>query len=392
MELNCITEESLNIRVSKTEKYWVQTNQGRLLDTMSGNTAFIFGYDNSYILNRMYEIQKEIGYLNFKHNENCEYNDELIKFICDKGNWEGINYAVSGTDAVECALAISDYYWKLINPFRSKIVSFSPGYHGATYFCRMLRGEENHSEKIIVVNAPEWDIVDRRLEEEKKSLIELCRILDANKDIGSVIFESIPWYKGIRPWSDSWWTSIKDICNRYDVLLILDDIMGGVGKIGPYFSYHRYNIQPDIVAIGKSFTGGYSPLSCACVNKKVTEVIKQDWLYGHTWQPNMAGVGAALAVKDMFEDNKIFQIESRMIELKKKLLDQNLIKSETGIGLIHCLRLINPMEPDQFVRSGLTGGPGMKDNISMCVPYIADDEYFFELENRLIKCLARNQK
>jgi len=390
MELNCITDETLNIRVKKTEKYWVHTNQGKLLETLAGNTAYIFGYNNEYILNKMYEIQKEIGYLNFKHNEVCDYNNELINFLCHKGDWGGISYAVSGTDGVECALAISHQYWKLINPNKSKIVSFTPGYHGATYFCRMLRGEEDPANKVYVIDAPSWETIEDRLPHETQALNDLRIILENKKDIGSVIFESIPWYKGIRPWSDSWWKEIRKLCDQHKVLLILDDVMGCVGKIGPYFSYDRYKIKPDVVALGKSFTGGYSPLSCACASKNITEVIQKDWLYGHTWQPNMAGVGAALAVKDIFIETEIYKIESRITDLKSKLLDQKLIKSESGIGLIHCLKLSQPINADHFVKNGLTGGPAMKDNISMCLPYIADDEYFFELENRLINCLTTN--
>lgn len=388
MELNCITDETLNIKVTQTEKYWVHTNHGKLLETLAGNTAFIFGYDNSYILKKMYDVQTKIGFLNFKHNEICEYNEELSDFLCAKGDWGGICYTVSGTDGVECALALADQYWKSLGQNRTKIVSFAPGYHGATHLCRMLRNEEDAANKVIVIDAPEWHDVSCREEQEFKSLHKLKTILESNVDISSVIFESIPWYKGIMPWSSDWWVNIRKMCDQYDVLLVLDDVMGCVGKIGPYFSYDRYGMKPDIVAIGKSFTGGYSPLSGACASKKIVNTLNKDWIYGHTWQPNMAGVGSALAVKDIFDETLTYKLESRMDLLKQTLLEKNLIKSATGVGLIHSLKLITPLSPDQLVVSGLTGGPGMKTNISLCLPHIADDEYFFELEKRLTKCIA----
>ena len=387
MELNLITNESLEIKVNNTEKYWVNTSQGKLLETLAGNTAFIFGYNNNSILDKMYSIQRKIGYLNFKHNEICDYNQELIEFLCGKGGWGGINYSVSGTDGVECALAISEHYWQSLGKKKTKIVSFSPGYHGATYLCRMLRAEEVSTDKVIVIDAPKWSNEYERTLAENKSLEILKTTLENNIDIASVIFESIPWYKGIMPWSKDWWTSIKNICDQFDVILILDDVMGCVGKIGPYFSNERYGIRPDITVLGKSLTGGYSPLSCACVSKEIANVIKKDWIYGHTWQPNMAGVGAALAVKEIFDEDITLNLESRMQALKEKLLNQQLIKSETGVGLIHCLKLANPLTPDQYVKHGLTGGPEMKDNISICLPYIADEEYFYELEKRLTSCL-----
>lgn len=388
MELNKFTDEKIISRVFRTEKYWIHTDQGKLLDTLCGNTAFIFGFDNKVIMEKMYQVQREVAYLNFKHNELNEYNDQLIDSICQEGGYDGVAYAISGTDGVECAIAINDTYWKKVNPYKNKIVSFSPGYHGATYLCRMMRGEETASEKVIVAGAPEWQNLEDRSEAENRSFLELEKILELDNRIGAVIFESIPWYKGIKPWSENWWNKLRNLCDQREILLILDDVMGGVGKLGYYFSWQRYNVKPDIVALGKALTGGFSPLSCACATSTITSVIRNDWNYGHTWQPNMAGVGAALAVKEIFDPDKIISIEKRMSDLTRSLVNEGLVERSIGIGLIHSLDLKIPLTSDSFVKNGLAVGPDYRYSVGICVPAIADDEYFEELEKRIKKSIS----
>lgn len=387
MELNFKTTEDVVTEVYKTEKYWIHTNHGKLLDTVCGNMAFIYGYDNECILNRMYEQQKQLAYLNFKHNEICKTNDELVGLLCREGNFKGVGYAVSGTDGVECAVAMNNHYWKIVDPSRTTIVSFSPGYHGATYLCRALRGEERMS-NVKVIGAPEWQRIGDREEHEKVSFQNVKQLLETDKSVGAIIMESIPWATGIRPWSPGWWTDIRRICTEHNVNFIIDDVMGGIGKLGYRFSQERYGVQPDIVALGKALTGGFSPLSCACAVERISDVIKDKWDYGHTWQPNMAGVGAALAVWEMFDNKKILDIEDKLTMLGAKLTAMGLVKDFVVIGLIFSYKLTTPITADTFIKHGLTGGPDVKYSISGCAPAVADAEYFKEFEDRLLNALT----
>ena len=386
MELNFKTTEQVVTEVYKTEKYWIHTNHGKLLDTICGNMSFIYGYDNEFILKRMYEQQKQLAYLNFKHNEVCKTNDQLVELLCKEGNFKGVGYAVSGTDGVECAVAMNNQYWRQVDPARTTIISFSPGYHGATYLCRAFRSEEQMP-NVKVVGAPEWWRVEDRGEHERVSFQNVKQLLETDKTVGAIIMESIPWATGIRPWSLSWWRDIRDICTEHNVNLILDDVMGGMGKLGYRLSQQRYGIQPDIVALGKALTGGFSPLSCAGAVERIADVIKDKWDYGHTWQPNMAGVGAALAVWEIFDSNAILNVEDQLTLLGKKLQSMGLVNAFVVIGLIFSYKLTTPISADAYVKHGLTGGPDVKYSISGCAPAIADAEYFKEFETRLINTL-----
>jgi adenosylmethionine-8-amino-7-oxononanoate aminotransferase len=387
MELNFKTTEEVVTEVFKTEGYWIHTNHGKLLDTICGNMSFIYGYDNEFILNRMYEQQKQLAYLNFKHNEVCQSNNRLVELLCKEGNFKGVGYAISGTDGVECAVAMNNHYWRQVDPSRTTIISFAPGYHGATYLCRAFRGEETmHNVKVL--GAPEWWRVQEREAHEDVAFERVKQLLDTDKTVGAIIMESIPWAASIRPWSDKWWKDIRSICTQYGVNLIVDDVMGGMGKLGYRFSQDRYGVQPDIVALGKALTGGFSPLSCACAVERITDVIKDKWDYGHTWQPNMAGEGAALAVWEIFDSKCILDIEDKLTMLGAKLTAMGLVRDCVVIGLIFSYKLTTPISADTYVSHGLTGGPDVKYSISGCAPAIADDEYFREFEARLLNALT----
>lgn len=398
MELNFHNKANdTHIKVERTTKYWVHTDKGVLLDTLMGNSAFIFGYDNQEIKSSLDLVQSNVAFLNWRHTETCEYNDTLVKALCEMSGYSAVAWAVSGSDGVEAAFKMNEFYWYKVDSSKKKIVSFTPGYHGSTHLARILRGESN-SDIAIVLDAPIWKSLHNREQREYEVLQKLKDTLASNNDVGAVIFETIPWISGLRPWSPTWWTSIRQICDDYNVNLILDDCLGCCGKLGPYFSQDRYNIKADMVVLGKALTGGYSPLSGVCVSSKIGETIKDVYDYGHTWQPNMAGVGAALGVLNVFNEKTIMNIEDRLNSLGTKLVSLGFGSEYFAQGLIFIMVLSKSLPPSIYIKHGLTGSlddfaldsAGNKKRIEVFAPAIADDEYFIELETRLISCLTEN--
>jgi len=392
MELNYNSPHD-TIKVLSREKYWAHTaHNGRMLDTLMGNTAFVFGYNNKEIVSAMRSMQDRIPFLNWRSTEVCDENDQLVQRLCQRGNYESVGWAVSGSDGVEAALRINELYWQQVDPAKQRIVSFAPGYHGTTYLARLLRNK-TMSDVAVVLDAPLWSHMSDRRFAEANSYAQLKQTLETNNDIGAVIFESLPWASGIMPWSDSWWHNVRNLCNKHNLNLILDDVMGCCGKMGYYFSQDRIGPCADLVVLGKALTGGFSPLSAVCVNKRVTDVVKKIYDYGHTWQPNMAGVGAATAVLDIFDQFDLRMIEQRLDNLGKKLLGMNLINESVVQGLVAELRLDTPIKASTYTKHGLVGSFNETETfagIDIFAPAIADDEYFHELETRLISCLTDN--
>jgi len=374
MELNYHLDNLPNHQIIKTEGYWNYTVNKKLLDPLCGNTSFIFGYNNKSILDSMYKLQSQIGFLRGMSNETCNENQELLTEICQRGGFDSVAWAVSGSDAVEAAVYINDEYWRKLEKDRPTIVTFTPGYHGTTYLAKLFREEYPTGERAAVI--------ERSLDD-ADTLLTLETLLELNPKIGAVLIESAPWNGGLRLWSQAWWNDLRLLCDQYNINLIVDDVLGGVGKLGHFFSHQRYGIQPDIVAMGKALTNGYSPLGCACTTKRISNVIKDSWNFGHTWSPNMAGIGAALEVCKIYDTIDFNAIEMRLKKLGDELKAAGLIKDYTAAGLLFYITLDKTYSPDALYTAGINGTLNDNNGIFICAPAIADSEYFSELSNRL---------
>ena len=371
MELTYSAPGLARHEIIKTEKYWVYTKDSILLDILCGNTAFIFGYSDTDIIHNMTDTQRTVGFLRGTMNESCAANDTLINQLCTIGNFASVSWAVSGSDGVELAISANDQYWQAINKHKPTVVVFNPNYHGTTYLAKIFRGQYSTVDRYVGIS----------------TLEELTSILESNDKIGAVLMESCPWIEGVNPWSQSHWQTVRNLCDQYSINFIVDDVFGGIGKLGNVFSHQRYNVQPDMVILGKSLTGGYSPLSCVCINQTITNIVKDHWDYGHTWSPNMAGVGAALAVLNKLNTSVIQSIESRLDGLGTLFLQAGWIDSYTSIGLLLELKLKDTYPADQLIKHGLNGTITDLNTIRICSPVIADSEYFRYLHQQILLAL-----
>jgi adenosylmethionine-8-amino-7-oxononanoate aminotransferase len=382
MELNewSVGEEYKN--VIGTHKYWIEYSNGEThLDIQSGNTAYILGYGDDEILDDM--RQTKINFIRHNSGESCSENDELVNFICKTGNWDGLAWAVSGSDAVEAAIAMNDSYWEIKNPNKTKIISFSPGYHGTTVITKHLCGQYSYLGRSSIIEGPHWRNSNEQFEQEDIALKKVRERLESDPNVGCIIMETIPWMGNLTPYSKNWWQSIRSLCDEFDVLMMVDDVALCWGKNGTFFGWEPYGVQPDISSLGKSLTAGYSPLGASVCNKKVFKTIgMRSWMHGHTWCPSMPGIFAALTAT-----KKINSLLHRVPYINQELckIANELSLNCRGENLFMCFDLPRDVSIADLSQVKLAATlPG-----DMCVklfpPIIADEEYFQTLKNCLKK-------
>ena len=142
--------------------------------------------------------------------------------------------------------------------------------------------------------------------------------------------------------------------------------------------------------LGKSLTGGFSPLSVACTSKEIADTIKDTWEYGHTWQPNMMGVAAALVALTMIDTATVNQVSERLCVIYDNLKRKKLIEKYLVAGLMSQLNFPrHTITPQQLHQNGLTCNFQTSEfnRYVLCSPMIADNQYFVELEIRLTNAL-----
>ena len=377
-------------RIIKTDGYWIQY-QGEsqpCLDLTTGYGAFLLGYNNKQVLDSMRNI--DVQFLRGNSGDTCDQLEQIINTLCSKGNWDSVAWAVSGSDGVEAAIFANDMYWQMTSGYRSKIISFYPGYHGATFISRNLRGDtEKDCTRATVLQSPQWHTLDQRPAAEEAVLLEIRNILenDHKKEYGCLIMETSPWINDMCPWSGHWWKQIRSICDEFGILFILDDVAVCWGKFGTWFGHQNFGVQPDISVAGKALTGGYSPLSAALFNHKVSSVIKnRSFDYNHTWAPNLWGVAASLAVTKIIEENNLLS-RVKWINDKIKEIANDFGCISRGDYLFMIMETPKIVTLGDLHNAGLSSGLPIEGattgHIKFCLPLTVDDEYFHTLKTRL---------
>jgi adenosylmethionine-8-amino-7-oxononanoate aminotransferase len=392
--------------VKNTYRYWVEMNDGKkYLDIQSGNSAFILGYGNTEIIKAMADKIFSVSFLRGNTGETDVDTQELVSFVLSESRMSVMSWAISGTSAVECAIMMNDSYWKQVNAKKHLIVSCSPGYHGTSYLTRCMANPysiEFPSDRLRCIRAPKWRNIEERADEEQRAIIELERRLskfDDSSNVGAFIMETCPWMNGILPYSRWWWNSVRSICDKYKINFITDDVAVCWGKSLSYFGYSTagYNIQPDIIACGKSLSAGYAPIGFAVGNARIGEVLStQEWGWGHTWQPYMAGIGAMKKVKEIISNNGLFHIAKntviRLEEIAKDLYNQGYLNCYRQEGLFLELDSKKPIlgVMGKLIRSGMLSTTTQDSSVRIIANLIADDEYFRELKARLNDFFSKN--
>lgn len=377
--ISCSTEDNKNI-VYKTTKYWIETNKGIFLDLQMGNSAFIFGFDDTNIIENMNKCRSR--FVRNGKNETTEDIKKVIDRLLFFSGMKALSWAVSGTDAIETCLILSEHFWLKNNPNKNNILSLVPSYHGASWLTRSLR-REVYNDRCRYVDLPKWYTEEERLLSEKKCLFEI-ELHFKSLTVSTIIIESIPWVSGIFPFSKIFWKELRILCDRYDVLLILDDVAGCFGKLGKPFSNKFLGIDVDLMAIGKSLSGGYSPISAALINDKIFESISSmDWKHTYTFNPNMSGIMAISSVLDMVESGvfeKTENIRRKMISVFEELKIPN-----RNDGLCFDIILDVKSNYSKLKNSLLSFNIYNEHSIPIVAPIIADEEYFSFIKKELKK-------
>lgn len=108
---------------------------------------------------------------------------------------------------------------------------------------------------------------------------------------------------------DGYYKRIREICDKYDILMIVDEVMTGSGRTGSMLAIDQYGIKPDIVTLAKSVGGGYFPVGVACCTEEVIEPIREYGIFSpvHTWASNPIASAVALKTLEIFEEENLFE-------------------------------------------------------------------------------------
>ncbi len=329
--------EGENIMIERGEGVWLYDMSGkRYLDGVSSLWVNVHGHCRRELNEAVAEQMKKIAhttYLGLGHPMASDLAQRLVE-ITPQG-LQKVFYSDNGSTAMEAAVKIAYQYWKQKDngkfSSKNKFVSFKEAYHGDTIGSVSLGGIDLFHEVYGGLLFDTYKIpypYSYRFERDGIGCGDFC--LDRLEEIlnqrseeiaGIVIEPEVQGASGMIMTPAGFMRGVSDLAKKYGVLLICDEVAVGFGRTGEMFASDIESIQPDIMAVAKSITGGYLPLAATLTTDEVFDAFlgdyseKKTFFHGHTYTANPLGCVAAIANLDLFKkDNLIEKIKAVSLE------------------------------------------------------------------------------
>ena len=291
----------------------------RLLDAFAGLYCVNVGYGRQEIAEAIAEQAKELAYYHAYVGHGTEASITLAKMILDRApdHMSKVYFGLGGSDANETNIKLVWYYNNILGrPEKKKIISRWRGYHGSGLMTGSLTGLELfhkkfdlplaqiiHTEAPYYLRRPETDMSEGAFSNWCAEQLEELILAEGPDTIAAFIGEPILGTGGIVPPPEGYWTAIQEVLQKYDILLIADEVVTGFGRLGSMFGSTHYGLQPDIITIAKGLTSAYAPLSGSIVSEKMWSVLEQgtdeNGPIGHGWTYSAHPIAAAAGIANL---------------------------------------------------------------------------------------------
>lgn len=296
---------------------------------------------------------------NMSHLPAIELAEKLAGLFPD--NKRRVFFASDGSSAVEAALKIAFQYWHNLGKLkRRRLVSLENAYHGDTlgavsagFLPHFHRSFKPLTFPVLRAGSPfcahcargrSPDTCRCECFQSMRDLIERH-----HEEIAAVIVEPLcQCAAGMRMYAPAYLKLLAETCREHDIILIADEIAVGFGRTGKMFAFEQAGIDPDIVCIGKSLSGGYLPISATIVKEKIYAAFADSrrrdntFYHGHTFAGNPIAAAAAIEVLKIYEDEKILAQTRRKSKIMANLIAR--LRLINGVRNVHCLGMIAAVE------------------------------------------------
>ncbi|NVJ55288.1 MAG: adenosylmethionine--8-amino-7-oxononanoate transaminase, partial [Vibrionaceae bacterium] len=331
----------------------------QLIDGMSSWWSAIHGYNHPHLNNAAHSQIDKMSHVMFggiTHDPAINLCKKLLNFAPD--NLEHVFLADSGSVAVEVSLKMALQYWHAKGERRPKFLTLRDGYHGDTFAAMSVTDPNNSMHSLYKGFLPEHIFTQSpRIgfwqEWHESDLDDFKRTIAAHHhEVAAVILEPIvQGAGGMRIYHPNFLKGVRELCDQYGVLLILDEIATGFGRTGKMFACEHADIQPDILCVGKALTGGYMTLSATLASKHVADTVCGGeagcFMHGPTFMGNPLACAVATASMELLETGdwkqQTEQIEQAFATLLPALKQHELVADVRWLGAIGVVETTKPV-------------------------------------------------
>ena len=362
-------------KIIRGEGMWLIDEDGnRFLDGVASMWCNVWGHSKRELISAIIKQTKKL-----QHSSSFNFTNEPVEILAKKlvklsPNMTNVFFSDNGSTAMEVAIKIALQYWKNHNiKNKTKIATLKNGYHGDTFgamsvgyvpeFFSKFRGKLFST---IQFPVPQNNLIPKNMsnnEFEQQCLSNIEKKLESDDSIAAFIMESgAQMAGGVVIYPKNFQKKIGQICRKNNVLLVLDEIATGFGRLGSMLEYKSQNCNPDIVSFGKMLTGGYLTFAATLTTKKIYDSFlgkfseMKHLFHGHTYTGNP--ISAALSLKNL-ELYKKYNLINKIQKTSKIFQDR--------INEIHNLDLVGDIR-----HKGMVMGIELVKNKKSKKPFTAD--------------------
>ena len=363
--------------ITRARGVWLTDSEGaEILDAMSGLWCVNIGYGRDELADVAARQMRELPYYNTFFQTTHVPAIALAAKLAElaPGDLNHVFFASGGSEANDTNLRMVRTYWaQKGKPAKKVVISRENAYHGSTVAAASLGGMSGmHAQgglpipDIEHIGQPNWYAEGGDMDPDEFGLMRAReleeKILELGEDnVAAFIAEPIQGAGAVIIPPDSYWPEIQRICDKYEILLIVDEVITGFGRTGNWFATQTYDLRPDIVTIAKGLSSGYAPIGGSLVSDEVAGVMAGcEFNHGYTYSAHPVAAAVALENLRIMEEEKIVDNARDVVApyLKEKweaLADHPLVGEARIKGLMASMALT----PDKASRAPFASDPGV---------------------------------
>jgi len=309
---------------------------------------------------QMRELAFANSYTGYSNVPSIRLAERLIELVYP--NMSAVFFCNSGSEAVDLALKIARFFWFLQGrPEKVKIISRKEAYHGGTFGATTATGmapfhqgfgplvggfvqaETCYPYRCSICNGAE------ECGAHCADVIEQVILREGPETVAAVIGEPVHGAGGVIVPGARYWPRLREICDRYDVLLIADEVITGFGRTGRWFALKHWGVQPDLMTVAKAITSAYVPLAAAIMSQRVHEAILSappnvKFMHGYTNAGHPAACAVALRNLQIIEEEGLVEqaasLGERLLAGLRGLCSHPNVGDVRGLGLMAGVELV----------------------------------------------------
>ena len=322
--------------------YLFSSDNKKYLDFVQGIAVNSLGHSHPKLVKTIKNQSRKLWHVSnaFQIPE----GEKLAKKLCNKTFADFVMFQNSGTEATEAAIKVARrYYYSIGKPKKNKILCIRNSFHGRTLAAIFASGSKKMTEGFgpKVTGFDHFNFGDHASLKKK-----------INKNTAAIMVETILGEGGIKVIPDWCLKELRKLCNKKNILLILDEVQCGIARSGDFFAFDTSKVKPDIVPIAKGIGGGF-PIGAVLMNKKVASSMTAG-THGSTFGGNPLAMAVGNTVMEIVSKksflNNVKITSKYFLKNLKKIKDKypNIIKEIRGKGLLIGIQLYD--DPTKFIK------------------------------------------